>query len=253
MRQLVNVRRWVRLVLVLGVVVSIVANVLHARHNLISQSIAAWAPLALLLTIELIARIPVQSRWLSAARLLATATIAGIAAWVSYWHMAGVALRYGEEPGAAHLIPFSVDGLIVVASICLVELGGRIRDTTEAARVTPGPAPAVAEQPPSAVPVRPVFLEPDGVPEPQGGDPAADTPADLELAGQEAYQDVRLKPEIETVVRAIKIANPDWGYQRIADAALTSKSNVGRILRTPRPPRLEQLNGHKPELEEERV
>lgn len=127
MSRLLNLRRWVRAALFLGVVVSIVANVLHARHNIISQSISAWAPLALLVTIELIARIPVHRRRLSVPRLLATAVIAGIAAWVSYWHMVGVALRYGEESGAAHMIPLSVDGLIVVASICLVELGGRIR------------------------------------------------------------------------------------------------------------------------------
>jgi hypothetical protein len=124
--------RWgVRGVLMLGVVASTVANVLHAEPNVISRTIAAWPPLALLLTIELISRIPVHRVWLAASRLCAAAAIAGIAAWVSYWHMAGVALRYGEASGAAHLLPLSVDGLIVVASICLVELGGRIRAAEE--------------------------------------------------------------------------------------------------------------------------
>src|SRR6185312_4132220 len=119
--------RWaVRATLFLGVAASVVANVLHALDNPISQAIAAWPPLALLLTVELISRVPVHRRWLAAARLLATATIAGIAAWVSYWHMAGVAARYGETGASPYLLPLSVDGLIVVASICLVELGGRI-------------------------------------------------------------------------------------------------------------------------------
>jgi hypothetical protein len=68
----------------------VVANVLHALDNPISQAIAAWPPLALLLTVELISRVPVHRRSLAFARLFATATIAGIAAWVSYWHMAGV-------------------------------------------------------------------------------------------------------------------------------------------------------------------
>jgi hypothetical protein len=40
--------------------------------------------------------------------------------------MAGVAARYGETGASPYLLPLSVDGLIVVASICLVELGGRI-------------------------------------------------------------------------------------------------------------------------------
>ncbi|HEU4347011.1 MAG TPA: DUF2637 domain-containing protein, partial [Actinoplanes sp.] len=133
--QLRRVRWAVRATLVLGVAASVVANILHALDNPISQAIAAWPPLALLLTVELISRVPVHRRSLAVARLVATATIAGIAAWVSYWHMAGVAARYGETGASPYLLPLSVDGLIVVASICLVELGGRIAalDTERAA------------------------------------------------------------------------------------------------------------------------
>ncbi|WP_422733887.1 DUF2637 domain-containing protein [Micromonospora sp. WMMD558] len=126
--------RWaVRAGLTLGVAASIGANVLHARPNLISQIIAAWPPLALLLTVELISRVPSHRRSLAILRLLATAVIAGIAAWVSYWHMAGVAARHGETAaGAAYLLPISVDGLVVVASISLVEITGHIRATATA-------------------------------------------------------------------------------------------------------------------------
>lgn len=125
--QLKRIRWAVRGVLALGVAASIAGNVLHARDELISQIISAWSPLALLLTIELISRVPVHRRHLAIGRWAATALIAGIAAWVSYWHMAAVASRYGETNGAQYLLPLSVDGLVVVASICLVELGGRIR------------------------------------------------------------------------------------------------------------------------------
>jgi hypothetical protein len=131
--------RWaVRATLLLGVAASVVANVLHALDNPISQAIAAWPPLALLLTVELISRVPVHRPLLTAARVLATAIIAGIAAWVSYWHMAGVASRYGETGASPYLLPLSVDGLIVVASICLVELGGRISELQR--------SPATADQ-----------------------------------------------------------------------------------------------------------
>ena len=142
--QLRRVRWAVRATLVLGVAASVVANVLHARDNPISQAIAAWPPLALLLTVELISRVPVHRRSLAAARLLATATIAGIAAWVSYWHMAGVVARYGETGTVPYLLPLSVDGLIVVASVSLVELSARRRDTTPAS--APAKAPAVPTQ-----------------------------------------------------------------------------------------------------------
>ncbi len=72
---------------------------------------------------------PVHRRALAAVRLLATAAIAGIAAWVSYFHMAGVVARYGETGTVPYLLPLSVDGLIIVASISLVELAGRIHDS----------------------------------------------------------------------------------------------------------------------------
>src|SRR5690348_3137401 len=41
----------VRAALTVGVAASVCANVLHARDNPISQTIAAWPPLALLLTV----------------------------------------------------------------------------------------------------------------------------------------------------------------------------------------------------------
>ena len=149
--QLRRVRWAVRATLLLGVAASVVANVLHALDNPISQAIAAWPPLALLLTVELISRVPVHRRSLAAARLVATATIAGIAAWVSYWHMVGVAARYGETGASPYLLPLSVDGLIVVASICLVELAGRISTLERPAEpATSAPAAPIAAGTPVA-------------------------------------------------------------------------------------------------------
>jgi hypothetical protein len=128
----------------LGVAASIAANVLHAQPNIISQTISAWPPLALLLTVELTSRIPMHRPLLATLRVVSTAVIAGIAAWVSYWHMREVAYRFGETSVSAYLLPISVDGLIVVASVSLVELAGRIR-ILEETRATPAAgAPAVA-------------------------------------------------------------------------------------------------------------
>jgi Protein of unknown function (DUF2637) len=138
-----RIRMLARLTLVLGVAASIAANVLHARNNPVSQGIAAWPPLALLLTVELVSRVPVHRRGLAVIRIGATTAIAAIAAWVSYWHMAGVTARYGESPASAHLMPLCVDGLVVVASISLVELAGRIR-ALDAAVAQPQTSPARA-------------------------------------------------------------------------------------------------------------
>jgi len=127
-----RVRAFARAVLALGVAVSVAANVLHAQDTLVGRAIAAWPPLALLLTVELISRVPVHRRWLATVRVIVTAAVAGIAAWVSYWHMVEVAVRAGESGTAAHLIPLSVDGTVIAASICLVELNGRLRALTAA-------------------------------------------------------------------------------------------------------------------------
>jgi hypothetical protein len=147
--------RWaVRATLAFGVAASVAANILHADPNPISQAIAAWPPLALLLTVELVSRVPVHRAGLAALRVLATIVISGIAAWVSYWHMAGVAARYGETGASAYLLPISVDGLIVVASISLVELAGRIR------HAEPPPVPEIVPTQPEIVPDRPAAPSP---------------------------------------------------------------------------------------------
>jgi hypothetical protein len=122
-------KRWgARAVLAVGLIASAAGNVLHAQPSGISRVISAWPVLALYLAIDLISRIPVHRPLWAVCRIAAAALIAGIAAWVSYWHMVGVAARYGETGASPYLLPLSVDGLVVVASICLVELGGRITD-----------------------------------------------------------------------------------------------------------------------------
>jgi hypothetical protein len=175
--QLKRIRWAVRAALFLGVAASVAANILHAQDNLISQTISAWPPLALLLTIELTSRIPMHKPLLAFARVMATIVIAGIAAWVSYWHMQDVAVRYGETAVSAYLLPISVDGLIVVASVSLVELAGRIRVLEDArakaaapvapvqfVQPTPAPVPTPTAGPvfqPAPVPAPVAAVEPD--------------------------------------------------------------------------------------------
>lgn len=126
LENLISNRQLARAALFLGAAASLAANVLHAEDHLVSRVISAWPPIALIITVEIITRIQAKSGWMSAIRIIATTVVASIAAWVSYWHMAGVAAKYGETPVSSHMIPFSVDGLIVVASISLVEVNRRL-------------------------------------------------------------------------------------------------------------------------------
>jgi hypothetical protein len=65
-----------------------------------------------------------------AVRNLSAAAVAAIAAWSSYSHMAHVALACGEHPQVAYALPISVDGLLVVPTIVMVDdkhCAGRVR------------------------------------------------------------------------------------------------------------------------------
>ena len=55
-------------------------------------------------------------RWLGSLALLA---VAAIAAWVSYWHAVEVTAAHGETSSSAHLLPGTIDGLVVASSVVL--------------------------------------------------------------------------------------------------------------------------------------
>lgn len=55
------------------------------------------------------------------ARNVSTVAVASIAAWSSWSHMVHVALRFGERPEVAYVLPISVDGMLIVASTAMVE------------------------------------------------------------------------------------------------------------------------------------
>lgn len=122
-------RMWCRSILALGIGASLAANIAAADPSVIGRVVAAWSPVALLLTVELITRVPIaRGSWLSKTRVAAAGALAGIAAWVSYWHMVEVATAHGEGTVAAHLLPLSVDGLVIVSAVSLAEIGSRITD-----------------------------------------------------------------------------------------------------------------------------
>ncbi|WP_199865143.1 DUF2637 domain-containing protein [Frankia sp. EI5c] len=145
-----------------------------------------------MVTVELISRVPVHHVLLSIARWVSTSAVAGIAAIISYQHMSGVAARYGESAMSSALVPISVDGLVVVASVCLVEVGGRIRALEESAPVSlpvvedspvvPAPVDEVAPVP-APVTVDVVETAPEQAPEPAPKQAATSTQRTTRKAG----------------------------------------------------------------------
>lgn len=243
LKQLRRVRWAVRATLLLGVAASVVANVLHARDNPISQSIAAWPPLALLIIIELIPRVPITKSGRAFCRVCAAAVIAGIAAWVSYWHMAGVAARYGEQGSSPYLLPLSVDGLIVVAGICLAELAGRIRDV-EGINQGGSNGLGTGRQGDAEADVRSDHQADAGQRE-EGT--AAEEREEVAAATGVKLTPVRKRPPTSEA----KVVQAHRKYPDVSNAELARRANLSReTVKRYRPPRPEpaQSNGHLEEM-----
>ena len=201
-QQVRNLQRGTRAVLLFGIVTSISANVLHSlarpeaagepKWRLVAAAVlSAFAPLALFACTELVSRIPVHSKVLSVVRLVITFAVGGFAAWVSYWHMESVARQLGETDGTQYVYPLIIDGMMIVATISLIELGRvarSIRKAEEAAR-TPK------------------------VDSPQGADPKATVTADAptERSGQprRRSQPRRPRPRPRPASETQPVAEPD--------------------------------------------
>jgi len=238
-----RIRNGVRAVLALGVAASVAGNVLHAQPTLVGRAIAAWSPLALLLAVELISRVPVHKLILSILRMLSTAGIAGIAAWVSYGHMVSVAQHHGENSTSAQLLPLSVDGLVVVASVSLVEIAARLRHATTPAMVAEeAPADDASEGAPEAsaeVPAPGYRVDADARVEPvdASDDDTQETPAPTP-APRTATRRVSgrtVGTSTATKVARLRRQHPDWTHARIAEKAGCTERTVRRHLNTPPP------------------
>jgi len=119
---------------ILGAIASVAANVVAAEPTAVGRIVSAWPALALLLTVHLF-----QHAQRSFAVKLAVLSVAGVAAWISYWHMVHVATMAGEGIVSAHLMPITVDAMMAVATVVLTTKPkvARRRKPARRASVTP--------------------------------------------------------------------------------------------------------------------
>jgi hypothetical protein len=132
--------RWVVLAVVLACIMSSVAmNVLHAPDNPWARFVGALPPLAVFGCLELIARIPSSSKWLTLVRIGGAAIVAGGAAYLSYFQQFAAILDLGFPHDQALIWPGVIDGTMVVASVSLVEVIRKIRQLTVSDQPTKAP------------------------------------------------------------------------------------------------------------------
>lgn len=109
-----------------GTVASLAANVAHAQQHIGAQLVAAFAPLALLVVVEVSARVEwAPSVRFVLARWVGVGAVALIAFTVSYRAQAALFLSYGLDPLSAAILPLAVDGLMLVCGAALLSIGGR--------------------------------------------------------------------------------------------------------------------------------
>lgn len=211
--------------LALGLLASLAGNALAAQPTALGRLVAAWAPLALCLVVWLVEHHrPAPGPW-RAATWLGTAVVAGVAAWVSYWHLVELARMAGEEGIAAHLLPLSVDGLVIVASAYLSDSDTRPAPKAVPARKVVPAAPPVSRPSgpsPSAASPTAVVARPPARPGTEDGPDEAITTAPAARG--------KTTPVSAEQVRQVAAEHPDWTQAQVAEAVGCSVRTVRRHL-----------------------
>jgi hypothetical protein len=175
-----------------AVSVSILANIArmyvrpeHAPENWAPHpgavAMAAWWPIALLISIEVIARVqwPDGFIW-RAIRYGGLTTVAAIAAIISYRHMSGLMSAYGEAGIGAMIGPLAVDGLMVVSSGALLAIAHNVKRAARAVEASTADRPPMTETTTEA-PARTSETDPRRFPARElaalDAEPVADVPA----------------------------------------------------------------------------
>lgn len=106
----------------LGLAASVAANVTSAGNGVGPRLAAAFAPVAVLLAVEVLVRTRWQKHvWLKYAGL---GVVAAVAAVVSYGHQRSLLLGYGESTLNATILPLAVDGLLTISATALIAMKG---------------------------------------------------------------------------------------------------------------------------------
>lgn len=126
--------RWLcRAVVATATLTSIWANRLQSDDNTAAIVIHVLPPIIVLAGFELSSRIPVwkNAHWYNPrrwARPLAMVGITVIGAWLSYWNQQAAFLLYGHDLHTSYLLPLAIDGLMIIASVAVLDLNNWIEE-----------------------------------------------------------------------------------------------------------------------------
>lgn len=212
-----NGRRFAYCGVLVGLSISVAANVMHARVD--SRApwwapylAAAW-PLLLFLALEVLTRtVWADGRGVKVARA-GVAVVASVAAALSYWHLRGLLVTAGEDAWAALLGPLAIDGLMAVSAAALLN-GEADRSPVAEAE----PAAPVAPAPAAGAELAPATVEP--APASVGADPAPPT-EDLRAPALPA-------PDVEPPAEPLQVRRPVVAAATVAPPRLSSSARRPR-------------------------
>ena len=123
--------RWFcRVVVLVATGSSVWANWLHSDKNGFAIAINVMPPLLVLLGYEMSSRIPLwEGPWWHPRRWARPGTMFGITiigAWLSYWHQHDAFFKYSKDAQTALLLPFAIDGLMIIASVSVMDLSDKL-------------------------------------------------------------------------------------------------------------------------------
>lgn len=139
MATLKGLRKLCQGAVVFGFVTSAGGNVLHAVEGFAGRGVAvltiavilaAAIPAIFGLMFEIASRVFFRKEASLVMKLIAftgSAGISGITAWNSYFHQRDAFSHFGDVTQAT-LLPLAIDGLMIIGSVYLLELGFQIRD-----------------------------------------------------------------------------------------------------------------------------
>ena len=153
---------------VFGFVTSAGGNILHAVEAYVGShwvtlsiaiALAALIPAIFGFMFEIASRIFFRKEAHIIMKIIAftgAAGISGITAWNSYFHQRDAFSHFGDATQAM-LLPFAIDGLMIIGSVYLLELGFQIRDLeawieaggARPPKVRDEPVPVKVDKPPS--------------------------------------------------------------------------------------------------------
>jgi len=150
MSELKHYRRlwvFVTVVTVLLIGITVTLNVMHAPPNWGARLIGGTPPVFVFFCIELISRIPATSKTLMYGRVATTIVVSGFSFAISYQQQVEFIHDLGFVGWVVKTYPIIIDGVMVVATLSLVEVTRKVRalrsemETTNAVGVKRVPDP----------------------------------------------------------------------------------------------------------------